>query len=160
MREYLFRGLRDTETGGTDFVYGNLSVDDNQDCAYYETHPDRIHWRTETGGHANAPVRKGTVGQYTGINDRKGSKIFEGDIVKVFDINRGCLFCGDDDEHKDEEGNEMDCENFLCEQEVKWNEYSGYFADEDTGEYCPSLGSDEIELEIVGNKHITQGTLL
>jgi hypothetical protein len=25
------------------------------------------------------------------------------------------------------------------------------FCEEDTGEYCPSLGADEIELEVVGN---------
>ena len=35
-------------------------------------------------------VDPATVGQYTGLTDKNGTKIFEGDIVKIKDFTHGC----------------------------------------------------------------------
>lgn len=64
MRDILFRGKR---VNYNDWVYGNRIHDDviNRDCYL--------------GPYAVLPE---TIGQFTGICDKNGEKIFEGDIVE------------------------------------------------------------------------------
>ena len=123
MREILFRGKRDKKYNRQqEWTYGVPYIDNEGDCIMADDCSRLV-------------VQPETVGQYTGLTDKNGKKIFEGDIVKIKDYSKGCAL-----------NYEQPTSNWV----VKWNDKYAQF----TIDYMALLPYKHFdESEVIGNIH-------
>lgn len=134
MREILFRGKPSGNAWITDWVYGAFCPKNSKgDIPCIIVYDDRFagHW---------FEVIPETVGQYTGLTDKNGTKIFEGDIISIpFEEDRSPW--------------EENC--------IYYENGEVYFSAEHRGWYVRFLDNetlslweyDELDIEIIGNIH-------
>ena len=85
-REILFRGIN----ANNEFVYGLPYTDSKGETVYYDEYSNRMCWRNENAIHCNQPYKNGSLEQFTGVLDKNGKKVFEGDkVIPYFENDNG-----------------------------------------------------------------------
>ena len=118
MREIIFRGKR-ADNG--EWVYGSLITERNM----FDGNLMTMHIQDIEEPYDDNLIDDETVGQFTGLTDKNGVKVFEEDIVRIFD---GEYFSG----------------------VVKYSNEQGSFTVDDT-----SLHYWVSDIEVIGNVHDT-----
>lgn len=129
MREYKFRGFTVNEekfnNGKDGWIYGNLSVLDDVTVDIQDINDNN--WFKE--------VNPESIGQYTGLKDKNGKEIYEGDIVK------GTFY-----------GGPMPIYDYVFE--IYWNERTkGFMADYFESTECEVIGNMYDNPELLGGNN-------
>lgn len=125
MREILFRGKDFSGVINHSWCFGSL--DTTEDDRAIIIYPDRF------GNKCRIIVDPKTVGQYTGLKDKNGTKIFEGDVVKRFLLGKMYIF---------QIGYDNGLASFIGQAGIKFTTF-----DYDSAEFASA------EFEVVGNIH-------
>ena len=127
-REIEFRGKR---LDNDEWMYGDLMHDNQGGCYIYPLDAENLYTENK--------VASDSVGQFTGLRDKHGVKIFEGDVVRIYD--------SDYEEYSD--------------QQVKFA-HGVFGVDNWTKKYLTTLsffltgGDSEYSVEVIGNIHDTK----
>lgn len=133
MRNIKFRG-KDKKTG--EWLYGNLQVPTIEGVPYFMWDKEKFQCEVETN----------TIGQFTGLKDKNGKEIYEGDIVySEFADGSNCMFLVG-------WNNKLSCFGVMDEYDYRSKQLGYDFPEFDNHLFIEVLKNSKI-FKIIGNIH-------